>query len=320
MYILSLIAVVLASNGAVFAQEKSVAGKPAPSREYRLQALYRPGIAQNYLIQFRDTVSRMHSQGAGAKEYTRSVDYFATIRCIESVDNVSTILVNLDSMQYAFTSDGQTVSYDSQIDIAPKNFLDLNNYIAILNRTVEIGYNPYGEIRGIGGENLQWIREYIGENGSSLDSVSSLIWTQAVGDVAVAAITDLQKRVIPGKRVAVDSSWKHSFQTRVDNIDVGGMVRTTFDTYGGGFYTLRTVDTLQVQSGIPFHVYGITDICRVVDGSVAFDNVLDITTTGAINRLEQRARGRIRGRIMNEVFTSDIRSSATWTLKGQFQW
>ncbi len=310
---------VLACVSLATAQEKGSSNKPAPPREYRLQALYRPGVAQSYTVDIRDTASRMHSAGA-AKGYDRNVRLYLTVRCIESSDNVSKVVVNVDSLTYAFTSEGVSVTYDSQIDIAPKNFLDLNNYLGILNRSAEITYNPYGEAKAVGGDNLVWIRDYLAENASDVDSVRSMIWNQAVSDAGVLHVADLQKRVIPGKRIAVDSSWKHSYSLRVDNIDIAATVRTTFATYGGGVYTLRTVDTVKAQPGTPFHVYGISDVSRVVDGSVAIDATVDLTTTGIINRVVQRSHARIRGRIGNEVYTTESKSTVTWTLQGQYQW
>lgn len=301
------------------AQEKGSSAKPAPPREYRLQVLYRPGVAQQYTVDIRDTVVRTHSAGS-TKSYTRDVRMFVTVRCIESSDNISKLVVNVDSLTYAFASDGMTVTYDSQIDIAPKNFLDLNNYLGILNRSAEITYNPYGETKAVGGDNIEWIRDYLAENASDVDSLTSMIWNQSVSDHGVLHIADLQKRVVPGRRMAVDSSWKHTYSLRADNVEFSGIVRTKFDTYGGGVYTLRTIDTIPAKPGTPFHVYGIPDVSRVVDGNVALDCTLDLSTTGTINRVVQRSHARIRGRIRNEVFTSESRSTIVWALQGQYQW
>jgi hypothetical protein len=315
---LLLFAVLTCFSQAV-AQEKGSSTKPTPPREYRLQSLYRPGIAQLYIADIRDTVVRTHGAST-SKSYTRYVRLFMTLRCIESSDNISKVLANVDSLMYEFTADDKMVTYDSQKDIAPKNFLDLNNYLGILNRTAEITYNPYGEVKAVGGDNLEWIRDYLSENLADIDSVTSTIWNQSVSDFGVLHIADLQKRVVPGRRIAVDSSWRHAYALRCDNIEFPGIVKSTFSNYGNGVYTITTVDTLQAKPDTPFHVYGISELSRVVDGTVALNCALDLTTTGTINRVEQQSHAKIRARVGNDMFTTESRSTIVWSLQGQFQW
>lgn len=303
---------------AIFGQTKASAGKSV--RDYRVQTLYRAGVAQNYVITQRDTVTRIHSDTATKRYYTRDVTYYATLRCIESMENVATVVATLDSLEYVFSSEGKDIVYKSQLDMAPKPFLDLNNYLGPMNRSAEISYNPYGEITKLGGEQLEWIRDYLKESGQALDSVTALVWNQSVEDPNILMYCDLQKRTVPGKRVALDSSWNHELGLRVDGVVFQGSVSSTLADYTGGLFTIRTADTIFASAGQDLHVYGITDVSKVIDGTAITDNELDISTVGTINRVTNRVQATYRARIRQEVFTHVVRSTTTWKLLGQYQW
>lgn len=312
--ILSVIA--CAAAGPLFAQSAG----PAPSgREYRLQVLYRPGIAQSYEITEVDSVVRTHSDSS-TKSYARQVTYFTTVRCLESQEGFSTVAVNLDSMQYRFTADGMEVTYDSQKDVTVKHFADLNNYVGPLNRTAELRYNPYGDVVSVKGEQLDWIRTYLQENGEGMDSVVALIWEQSVADPNLLQYADLQKRVIPGRKAMVDSSWQHRMALRIDGVVFDGTVRSTLAKYGGGLYTITTRDTIPAAKAQPVHVYGISYITTVLDGEAIVDNTIQLAATGSLNEVSSRVRARFRGKAYNEIFTNTITSTTTWKLTGQYQW
>jgi hypothetical protein len=312
------VSILLFATPPLFSQSKATAGKS--TRDYRVQTLYRAGVAQSYLITQRDTVTRIHSDTATKRFYTRDVTYYATFRCIESMDNVATVVATLDSLEYVFSSEGKDVIYKSQLDMAPKPFLDLNNYMGLMNRSAEITYNPYGEITKLGGEQLEWIRDYLRESGEALDSVTALVWNQSVDDPNVLMYCDLQKRVVPGKRVAIDSSWNHELRLRIDGVSFVGEVTSTLADYTGGLFTIRTADTVSATPGQDIHVYGITDISRLIDGTAITNNELDISTVGTINSATTRILANYRARIKQEVFTHTVRSTTTWKLLGQYQW
>ena len=53
-------------------------------------------------------------------------------------------------------AEGKTIEYDSQTDITPKNFADLNNYIGPLNRPFTLTVSPYGEVSAIEGDEIEF--------------------------------------------------------------------------------------------------------------------------------------------------------------------
>lgn len=305
---------------ASWAQERTAASSKASSgREYRLQAMYRAGIAQNYEVTETTSVVRTHSDSS-KKTYTRKVTYMMTVRCTENMNGFASLTANIDSLTYVFTANGDTVAYDSQKDITPKNFADLNNYVGPMNRSLEMKVNSYGEIQSVGGEQVDWIRAYLSDNAADIDSVLSLIWAQSVEDPNLLQYADLQKRVLPGLRMAVDSSWKHRMSLRVDGVIYDGQAKSVFDSYSGGLYILRTTDTIAAVKPQRIHVYGVPYISEVLDGAAAISHEVDLASTGTINKVESNVKAWFKARATNEVFTQHVQSNTTWTLTGQFQW
>ncbi len=315
-----IVAAMLIATSASWAQERTVTGSRASSgREYRLQAMYRAGIAQNYEVTETTSVVRTHSDSS-KKAYSRKITYMMTVRCTENMNGFASLTANIDSLTYVFTANGDTVAYDSQKDITPKNFADLNNYVGPMNRSLEMKVNTYGEIQSVTGEQIDWIRTYLSDNASDIDSVLSLIWTQSVEDPNLLQYADLQKRVLPGLRMAVDSSWKHRMSLRVDGVIYDGQARSVFDSYSGGLYILKTKDTIAAVKPQRIHVYGVPYISEVLDGAAAVSHEVDLASTGTINKVESNVTAWFKARAANEVFTQHVQSNTTWTLTGQFQW
>ena len=259
-HLLLLTGVMLIITGSAYAQ-KTGTESSSSGRAYRLQALYRAGVAQSYEITEQTTAERTHSDSS-KKTYDRTVTYFTTIRCIESMDGISKLVVNIDSLRYRFSAGGQSIEYDSQQDITPKNFADLNNYIGPLNRPYTITVSPYGEVSNLEGEQIQFWRDYLAENTEGLDSVIYLIWSQSLDEENLYQYGDLQKRVIPGLRIQQDSTWDLNMTLRVDGVLYKGLTFGTFADYSGGVYSLTVKDTIPAVVDQSIHVYDVPYITR----------------------------------------------------------
>lgn len=290
-----------------------------PGREYKLQTLYRASIAQSYEFVEQTTVERIYRDSSKVT-YARTATYFMTVRCIESLDGIAKVVVNLDSLLYKFTADGNEVTYDSQKDITPKNFADLNNYIGPLNRSYELTYSPYGEVTNVSGDQIDFWREYLEQNASDLDSVLYTIWTQSLSRENLLHIGDLQKRTIPGLRKAVDSSWKHQLALRLDGTHYAGTVRSRLASYEGGLYHVLTQDTLVATPGQMVHTYKIPELAKVVAGSTTINNTLLLSTAGTINEFTSIAKGTLQLVAGREPFTQNTTTTLQWKLLGQYQW
>lgn len=302
--------------GTALGQRPEVASSPDPM--FRLQAQFHPGVAQTYEITENTSVVRTHSDSS-MKTYEREVKYFATFRCIESSDGISTIVVNLDSLLYRFSAQGVKIEYDSQTDLAPKNFADLNNYFGPLNRPFNLTINPYGEVSKIEGEQIEFWRDYFIENKDGLDSVLYLIWMQSLDRDNLLQYGDLQKRVVPGRSYAIDSAWNTVLTMRIDGVVYSESVTSKLAKYAGGIFVITTADTLKASPQL-IHVYGIPEISHLSEGYAAIKNELSLTTSGSIDEVVSVVEAWFRASAGIETYTQKIKSTMKWKLTGQYQW
>lgn len=309
---------VLAAAAAPWCSAQQATSAP-PAREYKLQALYRASIAQSYEFVEQTTVERTYRDSTKAT-YARTATFFVTVRCIEALDGVSKVVVNLDSLIYKFTSDGKDVTYDSQKDITPKNFADLNGYIGPLNRSFELTYSPYGEVTSLSGEQIDFWRDYLEQNSADLDTLTYTIWMQSLSKENLLQVGDLQKRTIPGLRKAVDSTWKHQLAMRVDGTLYSGSVRSRLAAYEGGLYNIITQDTLAATPGQLVHAYNVPQVATVLDGSVLVNNTILLSSAGTINDFTSVIKGKLRLKAGREPFEQSTTTTYQWKLVGQYQW
>lgn len=313
-----LLLMFLCAAGATLTLAQRTGIAAAAPQQYRLQASYRAGIAQTYSVTETTHAVRTHSDSS-KKMYDRTVTYMLTIRCIESLNGISTLAVNIDSLKYAFFADGSQISYDSQNDITPKNFADLNNYVGPMNRTFEITIGPYGEITKLSGEQVDYWRDYLKENAANMDSVILIIWNQSLEPENLLHYGDLQKRVVPGLRVYMDSSWNHQLTLRTDGVLYTGQAKSKLTEYTSGFYTISTKDTLPANTQ-RIHVYGVPYISRLKDGKAVVDHTVTLTSQGTINAISSKVDAWFRAVAANEMFTQSVTSTTEWKLVGQYQW
>jgi len=313
-----LLLLTLCAVGATLTLAQRTGIAAAAPAQYRLQATYRAGIAQNYSITEVTNAVRTHSDGS-KKEYSRTMTYMMTVRCLESLDGTATLAVNIDSLKYAFLAEGGQINYDSQTEVTPKHFGDLNNYMGPMNRTFEITVGPYGEITKLAGEQVDYWRTYLKESASSMDSVTSLIWNQSLDPENLLHFGDLQKRVVPGLRVYIDSAYAHQFTLRNDGVVYTGPVKSKLVDYTSGFYTISTKDTIRATPQ-PLHVYGVPYISQLTDGRAVVDHTVTITSQGTINAISSKVDAWFRAAAQSEVYTQAVTSTTEWKLVGQYQW
>ncbi|MBU3699103.1 MAG: hypothetical protein FGM33_03705 [Candidatus Kapabacteria bacterium] len=301
------------------AQAQKAAAAAPSFREYRLQAAYRAGIAQNYEVTEKTTVQRIHSDSS-IRSYQREVLTYVTVRCIESMENISRLVVTADSIIYKFTTGPSVIDYDSQKDAAPKAFPDLNNYVGVLNRSYELTYSPYGEVTKVAGDQIDFWRDYLQTNSGDLDTLISTIWLQALSDENLLHVGDMQKQIVPGSKRAIDSSWRHNLRLRVDGVVYEGKARSTFKSYEGGIFTIATQDTLPARTRWPLHVFEIPDLVQAQEGQAVVNSTLQLSTTGVLNGIDANISASFRGQVGKEIFTQNVTSTQSWKLVRQFQW
>ena len=236
------------------------------------------------------------------------------------MDGIARVVVNVDSMRYRFMADGRLVEYDSEKDVSPKNFSDINAYIGPLNRPFTLTVSPYGEVSALEGEQVEYWRDYLADNSSGIDSVTYLMWTQAISDENLLHYGDLQKRVVPGLTTGKDSTWNLTMTLRVDGVTYKGRTKATLTDVDGGLLTMTVSDTLQAVAPQPLRVYGVPYVVQLMEGHADVSHTLQMSRTGSIQQVDNVASTWWKGRVLMEEFTQRVRTTTTWKLKGQYQW
>ncbi|MCO6466656.1 MAG: SusD/RagB family nutrient-binding outer membrane lipoprotein [Bradyrhizobiaceae bacterium] len=285
---------------------------------YRLETKYTAGVAQNYVLKEVCHVVRTHSDSS-KKTYDREVTHYLTIRTIESINGLSKVVANLDSVTYHFSGDNGVVEYDSQKDITPKTFPDLNAYIGPLNRTFTMTVNSYGEVNKIEGDDIDFWRDYIRENSPDLDSITTFLWEESLSDDNLKHMADIQKRMVPGLKVGVDSTWKYDLALRVNGVMFNSPVTGKFAQNTGGLYVITTSDTVRAQPQT-IRTQGIPALSQLQTGWAAVNNELTLRNTGVIEELTMKVQAWYRAKVQMEVYTEDVNATYTWKLTGQYQW
>lgn len=300
-------------------QRQGNATAAAPSgRMYRLETIYTAGVAQNYELVEKSSVVRTHSDGS-QKTYSREVKQYITLRAIESMNGISKVVANLDSLEYHFSTEGATVEYNSQVDVTPKTFPDLNTYIGPLNRTFTMSVNSYGEVNSIEGEDISFWRDYIKENSSDLDSITTLIWEQSLSDDNLLQMADIQKRIIPGLKVGVDSTWAHELALRINGVLFKSSVKSKLAQNTGGLYVISTTDTVRAQPQ-QIRTQGIPAISHLINGWAAVNSELTLRNTGVLEELQTKVKASYQAKVQMETYTEEVTATYTWKLTGQYQW
>lgn len=309
----------LVGNSLLIAQKQGdAASSPSGGRLYRLESIYTAGIAQNYEFTESSNVVRTHSDGS-VKKYSRMVTDFITIRTIESMNGIAKIVVTLDSLLYHFSSDAMAVDYNSQVDVVPKPFADLTPYLGPLNRTFTLTMNSYGEVTSLEGEDIDFWRDYLKENSPDLDSVTALLWEQSLSNINLKQMGDIQKRIIPGLKVGIDSTWKHSLELRINGVHYTSEVASKFAQNTGGLYVITTNDTLRAKPQI-IRTYGIPEVSHLLSGWAAINGELTLRNTGVVEELVLKTKAWYQAKVAMETYVEDINTTYTWKLIGQYQW
>lgn len=159
-----IVLVVLFAITVAHAQE-GVRGEqtPAPEKPKETVALYLRfpvGRLFDYVYTDTTTVHRIYSDSS-TLDYTRTVTYYLSLEAIEGPrDGLTSVQVTVDSLEYSFSSGGNTLSYKPRGQM-PLQFPDFVAAVVPLNRQYLLYYSPYWDAAKVEGEMLDWLRTYI---------------------------------------------------------------------------------------------------------------------------------------------------------------
>lgn len=322
----------LVGSTMLLAQRKPVPVVTDPGTKGEIQALpeknslkliYPAGNAFIYVFKDSTKVTRRYSDSS-TMTYVREVTYYMSQKAPKDPENgILDVDVNIDSMDYRFSSGDVTMQYNSQRtkDMQLK-FPDLVAATVPVNRTFRMTYSPYWEVVKTEGEQLDWLRNYIEENNNGqLDSMMLWVWLNGISMTNLAQVGDLEKGVLPDKRIHRDSSWRKPFFIKADGVDCrDDSARSVIKGFHDNAYVIETTISHLTPTKEPLRLYGIPYLVRVVDGKGTGKYTINLSKKGVINSAEADITTVMKAKVKNENFTQTVRSKYSWQILGQYQY
>ncbi len=138
----------------------------------------------------------------------RNVRYQLRLYAFTSREHGMTeVACRVEELQYHLRADTLLVTFNSQHpEHLERRIPDLDYLSSVLGTEPEILFSPYGDIARIGGEQLEWLREYIrSEMGKDTNLAAARL--SAISDARWTVLFDLHKGIVPGTRIREDSTW-----------------------------------------------------------------------------------------------------------------
>jgi len=299
---------------------------PAPEKPKETVALYLRfpvGRLFEYVYTDTTTVHRIYSDSS-TLDYTRTVTYYLSLEAIEAPrDGLTSVQVTIDSLEYSFSSGGNTLSYKPRGQM-PLQFPDFVAAVVPLNRQYLLYYSSYWDAAKVEGEMLDWLRSYIAEDSgrvSSFDSLQRFIWLRNISLPVLAQYADPQKGVLPSGRVALDSVWQKPFVLLADGIEFRDpRAHTRIVERRGPIFELETrADSLE-PTREKLKLYNIQRFVEVIGGSGSARHTVELHKAGFIESARTELEADALCKTGNEIFRQKIRSRYRWMLRGQYDY
>ena len=289
---------------------------------YKLAAKYYTNVANIFKFTEVSEFTRIFDDSSTHKFKRESTFYFSLNSRSIPENGFTTLDVTIDSLVYRFTEGEAVYKFNSQDedpgDIA---FNDLQTIFVPLGKSFDMVYSPYGEVAKIEGEKLDWLRNYINKDGSSLmDTVENFMWLDGISKERLEHITNLQKFLFLPGPILQDSSWKSLFNIQIDRKNFFDTVDVKIEKIKEGFITINAISknlTNLPQSSI---FYGIKGSLVPVTNSRGTGNYkIELSPRGTIRYAEANFNVDIGAKKGNSKFTDKVQVKMTWQLLGQYK-
>ena len=222
--------------------------KPKPASNYsQPDVLYQItikdswNIYRTYKLNEATEISRTYSDNS-VKTYKRDDEIYFTLTYRNPPSHgFFKVDVSVDSMIYKFTEGEATIEFNSNSDQnKPIHFKDLEAWGVPVGRAFEMTYSSYKDVAKLEGEDLEWLRNYINEQGKGIvDTLTNFIWLQGISEERLTYITDLYKVYIPDKWIPKDSVWTSPFDYQINGIPFQDTVFAKVSDATSGFFTVE---------------------------------------------------------------------------------
>ncbi len=173
----------------------------------RLLASIPVGRIRYYELQEHTRVERHFADGTTRSWERRTSSVLRFYAFTSREHDMTEVACRIEELRYELRGDTVHITFDSRHpETLRQRHPDLDYATMLLGTEAEILFSAYGDIARIGGEQLEWLRQYLREE-LGRDSLQLSAKLAAVSNARWAAVFDLHKGIVPGTRVREDSTW-----------------------------------------------------------------------------------------------------------------
>lgn len=302
----------------VTAQQK---GDEAQIPSYKLKMGFPATIIHIYKITDSTGITRIFSDSS-VRKFKRQYDLYFNERAPSSSDKGFLKLdVGIDSLFYKFTDGDAVFEYNSQADNpGAVTFEDLKAISVALGKDFSMTYSPYGEVTEIEGERLDWLKNYVLENGSGMDTLQTFIWLDGISLNRLKYLTDVKKLIYPVEKVYKDSLWTSPITFQIDGMNYYDTAQVKIVKVADNEITIEA--KLNNIRAIPDmgRFYGIKGQILPIESCVGTGTYkLVLSSKNTIKFAELKTNVEIKVRIHKDFFTQKINSRVIWDLRQQLK-
>ncbi len=260
----------------------------------RLLATVPVGRVRFYELEERLQARQLRPDGGEERRWDRTVRYRLRLYAFSSREGDMTELAcRVESIHYEFQQDTLREVFSSEelqraAAMQKRRTPGLDDILAVMGTEIELTLSPYGDVARIGGESLEWLREYItGE--LAHDAKRRLRLLERVADARWQALFDLHGGIVPGVRVREDSTWTRLLTLWVEGLRWTDTARIRIAAAGD---TSRLIQA-QLERLVPelgqHSLFGFPEPLTVLGGSGTAQWEVELLPQGLIRRSHLRA-------------------------------
>jgi hypothetical protein len=324
--LVSLLAIIFffAYNGAIAQVAAGETKEKSEKLEFRFVNTYPVNIVHQYVLKDSTNVNRMYSDSS-MFNYLQITDYNYSLKAPNRPDKDGSysLDVSIDSIYFRFNSPKKKAEYNTAWDEGTPPF-DIRNYEKCsvpLGLEYVMQYSPYNEITNVTGERLEdKIRTLSDPKEGLKDSVRKYIWLGGLSDRNLEFIADVNKNILPDKKVTADTSWITTILCKVDDVFFIDTVKMKIKSYSTKMYKLAGESKGRYLIKDPVMVYNIDKFVTpaLISGKSTY--YMELTPKGTIDRLEANYDLNLLLQYKKEPIVHVIKSTQKWILVDRYNY
>lgn len=277
------------------------------------------GAKYHYKLIENTDVIRTLSDSSQIKYNRKVIYYFSQFVMDPPQQDFIKLSCSIDSINYRFNDGSGDVSYNSQEESQKNiNHPDVTVITVPLGRIFEMTYTPYGEIAEITGKDLDWLRNYVTEQGKKLlDTVDKFIWIDGISNEHLAHLTDVRKILLPPKMISPDSIWLSPFEIQIDGITFLDTMPVKVIKYSGGLFEMNAESKAIKNKNSFAKIYGINKFVQIDSCRGGGQYMLRIGPKGSLGYSSTLLSVELFAHVAKSYFKESIKTSYQWTLVNQ---